>query len=482
MGKSAGANMAYTPGFRYDLFISYPTVAEGWATQFHEDLKTEMWLAAATGLKIYFAPESWVLTENSDAMLDAARNSAIFVAILTPDSVNNSNRFLRKEMEAFQQSSPLKLRFCPIPLAPIDSAQLARAMPSGNPDAFWNANLAFYYLKGGSPVRFPQNGEQYKEAIQKVAWQLRNRLEKIRSGGEEVASKGPFAGMTVYVAQDAPGSTVAKESQDVRSLLLNDGVSVVPSAPSHGDAATAGEEFETAENAILFVQVFSAEEVDHAKAQLETFKSRKSGKSFPVLQWRKKFKENIDAAVLQALEREDREFCEGAQTGLLEDFKVQIRSKLAEIKAAQERPPLPPPPPEQPYIYITADTPDLPLARKLQETARERTEGTVAVIMNEDETQRREDFESNLMVASGVVFLHGNATRRFVELWLNEFVKKTRLLKLHPKIAALYQAPPEKTEEQLPARPIKLSVVGSQKEFTVTGIETICAELYGDRA
>jgi hypothetical protein len=181
---------------------------------------------------------------------------------------------------------------------------------------------------------------------------------------------------------------------------------------------------------------------------------------------------------LKALEEDDRGFCEGAQTGLLEDFKVEIRSKLAKIKAAEEAPPPPPQPlSEQPYIYITADTPDRRLAQELQRTARELRAGTVAVIMNEDETQRREDFESNLMVASGVVFLHGNATRRFVELWLNEFVKKTRLLKLHPKIAALYQAPPEKTEDELPSPPIKLPILGSQKEFTIAGIEKIYAEL-----
>jgi hypothetical protein len=470
--------MAYTPDFKYDLFISYPIEAERWAKQFHEDLKDEMWLAAARGLEIYFAPKSWELGKDSDEMLDAARNSAIFVAVLTPYSVGeDSSRFLRREMEAFRESSPLK-PFCPIPLAPIDGAQLSRAMPPGNPDAFWHANLQFYYLEDRVPYRLEEKDERYKKAIQRAAYQLRKRLDEIKSGaGEGLSTKGPFAGLTVYLARDASGSTVAKESQDIRSLLLNDGVSVVPSASAHGDAATGATEFGTAENAILFIQVFSAQEVDHAKAQLEKFKASKSAKSIPVLQWRKKFKENIDAAVLQALEREDREFCEGAQTGLLEDFKVVIRSKLAEIKAAQERPPSPPRPPEQPYIYITADTPDLPLARQLQKTAVERTEGAVAVIMNEDETQRREDFESNLTLASGVVFLHGKAARRFVELWLNEYVKKTRLLKLHPKVAALYEAPPEKTEEQLPAPPIRLPVVGSQREFTTAGMETICAEL-----
>src|SRR4029077_8347545 len=109
-------------------------------------------------------------------------------------------------------------------------------------------------------------------------------------------------------------------------------------------------------------------------------------------------------------------------------------------------------------IYITADIPDLRLARELQKTARERA---VTVIMDEDQANRREDFESNLMLASGVIFLHGTAERRFVELWLNEFVKKTRLLKLHPKVTALYEAPPEKPEEELPSPPIKLRMEGS---------------------
>jgi hypothetical protein len=480
MGESAGAIMAHTPGFEYDLFISYPTEATGWARQFQADLQSDMWLAAAAGLKIYFAPKSWELGEDSDGMLDAARNSAVFVAVLTPDSVReNSSRFLRKEMDAFRQSSPLKRRFCPIPLAPIDGAQLSKAMPTGNPDSFWNANLEFYYLEDGVPFRFEQNDARYKKAVQKVAFQLRKRLDEIPSDADNAAGrKGPFAGMTVYLAPKVPGSSVEQEWQDIQSLLLNDGVRVVSSAASDGDAARIGRESNAAENAGLFVQIFSAQEVDEAKAQLTTFKARMSGQSVPVLQWRKKFKQSIDTAILKALEEDDRGFCEGAQTGLLEDFKVEIRSKLAKIKAAQEAPPPPPQPlSEQPYIYITADTPDRRLAQELQRTARELRAGTVAVIMNEDETQRREDFESNLMVASGVVFLHGNATRRFVELWLNEFVKKTRLLKLHPKIAALYQAPPEKTEDELPSPPIKLPILGSQKEFTIAGIEKIYAEL-----
>jgi hypothetical protein len=356
---------------------------------------------------------------------------------------------------------------------------------AGNPDAFWNSNLEFYHVKDGIPLVFGPNSEQYKEAVQTAAYQLRKRLDEIKTGADARAgNKGPFAGMTVYLARTAPNSSVAQEWQDVRSLLLNDGVSVVPSAASGGDAVTTEAESTTAEDAVLFVQVFSAREVNHAKAQLETFNASTSGKSIDVLQWRKRFEENnvdADAAVLKKLKQEHREFCEEAQTGGLEKFKVEIRSKLEEIKIRQEKPPPPQRPPEQPYIYITADTADLPLARRLQKTAVERTAGTVAVIMNEDEPQRREHFESHLTLASGVVFLHGKAERKFVELWLNEYVKKTRLLKLHPKVAALYEAPPEKPEDELPSPPIKLRHVGSQKEFTLAGLEEIWPELCGDR-
>jgi hypothetical protein len=80
-----------------------------------------------------------------------------------------------------------------------------------------------------------------------------------------------------------------------------------------------------------------------------------------------------------------------------------------------------------------------------------------------------------------VVFLHGHAKRQFVDLWLKEFIRKTRLLKIHPKLAVLYQAPPKKTEEEEPLVPIEeLRTEGSQKEFTLQGIEMICAELCGD--
>jgi TIR domain len=131
-----------------------------------------------------------------------------------------------------------------------------------------------------------------------------------------------------------------------------------------------------------------------------------------------------------------------------------------------------------PDLYIIADTIDLRLARKLKDAAaRNRAD---AVVMDQNEAQRRDEFEQALKWASVVIFLHGQAQRQFIEAWLNEFVRKTHRLRIHP-IAVLYQAPPEKAEKDQPCIPSgEVRIEGSQKEFTVEGIERICATLSMD--
>src|SRR5262245_13324760 len=128
--------MAYIPGFKWDLFISYPMEAESWSRRFEADLRAAEPLAAATDLAIYFPRRDWQRDEISDDVLEAVRNSALFVAVLTKNSfVEGETRFLQREMEAFRQSGPLQRRFCPIALHPDVGSQLSEAMPFGDSDA-----------------------------------------------------------------------------------------------------------------------------------------------------------------------------------------------------------------------------------------------------------------------------------------------------------------------------------------------------------
>jgi hypothetical protein len=460
--------MAYVPGFKWDIFLSYPMEAESWTKQFEKDLKDEPLLAAAKDLNVYFARRDWHLGGSSNDMLEAARTSAIFVAVLTKDAVDDRDgRFLGKEMNAFRASSPLKGRFCPIPLYPIDASKLSAVMPIDDPDAFWNINITFFFHDDGIPILLRPDTELqpglYKRTVNKVAHQLRERLEEVKTGLKGANGKGAFSGKVVFLARTIPRSYVEEEWKVIRKLLVNDGANVVPSEASESDEAAI-------RKADLFVQLFSeVDSLDGPKAHLELAQTRKS---IPIFQWRKK-PPNTDLTILNEA---DKNFCEGAnvQTGLLEHFKLTLRDKLAELS----KPPPEIEPSDKPYLYITADTADLRLARQLQTVARKRT---VADVMVEDESRRRNDFEEGLMHASGVVFLYGDAKRLFVDLWLKEFARKTRLLKLHPKIAALYLAPPERTEEEEPLVPIEgLRIEGSHREFTLAGIERICAELCGD--
>jgi hypothetical protein len=461
--------MAYVPGFKWDIFLSYPVEAELWTKQFDKDLRDEPLLAAAKELNVYFARRDWHLGGSSDDMLEAAQTSAIFVAVLTKDAVDERvERFLRKEMEAFRESSPLKGRFCPISLYPIDASKLSSVMPIDNPEVFWNMNVKFFFHDDGIPILLRPDTELepglYKRTVNKVAHQLRERLDEIKMGmNKGLTGRSLFSGKTVFLAGTVPKSYVEEEREVVRKLLVNDGATVVPNETAENDEAAI-------RKADLFVQLFS--EVDSLNGPKAQLKLAQTCRPIPIFQWRKK-PPNSDLTIL---DEDDKKFCEGeyVRTGLLEHFKLALRDKLAELSKPQSEIALS----DKPYLYITADTADLRLARQLQTVARKRT---VADVMVEDEARRRNDFEEGLMHASGVIFLYGDAKRLFVDLWLKEFARKTRLLKLHPRIAALYLAPPERTEEEEPLVPIEgLRVEGSHKEFTLQGIERICAELCSD--
>ena len=467
--------MSHVPSFTHDIFVSYPMEAEEWTKQLVEELRQAPGLAALKQLKFYFAKSDWRLGQASDDMLDAARNCALFVAILTKDAVSEEqSRFISREVRAFRESGSPNGRFCPIPLHPVNGQELSRLAPSENPQSFWNANLEFFFKEDGvamwlEPSVEPRQGE-YRKRVTKLSWHLRDRLDELKarqaatdSGGK----KGPFAGKVVLLARKE--ADIEREWNEVETLLRNDGVTLLT-----GDElpSAVGGCSDVLPMPDLFVQLLSPlDPTETAKAQLAAIEALAS---VPVLQWRKQ----VNPKLLALMEEDDRRLFDGPRVLAvgLEEFKRDIREKLKELarpRAESARY-------EKPYLYITADTPDLRYAREVQAVARKRT---VADVMLEDESERRADFEEGLKRAAGVVFLYGDAERRFIDRWLKEYVRKTSLLQVHPKLVALYQAPPRKTADAEPLVPFDdLRTVGSQEEFSLEPIEEICAELDRDRA
>jgi TIR domain len=468
-------SMTYVPAFTHDIFVSYPMEAEEWTNQLVEELRQAPGLAALKQLKLYFAKSDWRLGQASEDMLDAARNSALFIAVLTRDAVSEEqSRFISREVRAFRESGSLNGRFCPIPLHPVNSQELSRLVPSENPQSFWNTNLEFFFKEDGvamwlEPSVEPRQGD-YRKRVTKLSWHLRDRLDelKTRQRTDSAGKKGPFAGKAVLLARKE--ADIEREWHEVETLLRNDGVTLL--SADELPLGTGGSN-DAPQMPDLFVQLLSPlDPTENAKAQLAAIEALGS---VPILQWRKQ----TNPKLLALMDEDDRMLFDGPRVVAvgLEEFKRDIREKLkelarprAEIRGYEEKP----------YLYITADTPDLRYAREVQAVARKRT---VADVMLEDESERRADFEEGLKRAAGVVFLYGDAERRFIDRWLKEYVRKTSLLQVHPKLVALYQAPPKKTADAEPLVPFdELRRVGSQEEFSLEPIEEICAELYRDRA
>ena len=177
--------MAYVPGFEWDIFINYPMEAEDWAKQFEADLKKELAFFSSK-VEIYFAKRNWGLGLNSNVMLEQARKSCLFLAILTRSSVTEGeNRFLSKEWEAFRESGSVIGRFIPLSLRKITGQEILKIMPIGNDGSFHNSNARFFVEEDGveftlRPGANPHRAALYHDEVVKVAGHIAKRLVDMR--------------------------------------------------------------------------------------------------------------------------------------------------------------------------------------------------------------------------------------------------------------------------------------------------------------
>jgi hypothetical protein len=290
--------------------------------------------------------------------------------------------------------------------------------------------------------------------------------------------EGQYAGKVVVLAGTEPGSDIEDEWDAIRKVLINDGVAVVSQDIFE-------REHLKLEN-VFFVQLFSTlGRLDHARLLFE--KCGLADGSNRILQWRKTLPNpRIDGQILKSFDEEDRRFCEGARSGLFEEFKLALRDKLREMAN----------PSDQiienvkPYLYIAADRSnkaDYDYAGKLQEAASKYADADV--MRHGREGEQKKDFKDALKSAAGIVFLYGDTQPEFIEGWLSFYKREKQLFylqmkrKLRVKLAALYEAPPQE-ENRKQVKPLKgiaedeLLTFGSREAFTLNDVPAICGRLF----
>lgn len=497
--------MAYVPKAKHDIFISYPIEVEEWAQHFELDLKKELeqWLPA-TELKIYLGRRDWQLAPSHE-MLEEAAQSAFFVSTLVPGALSDGGlRFFQQEWAAFGKTAGLfgsvGTRFAPVLMKEVESRRITQFFPPDKAGAFWRAYEFYFRDKTGIPHTLARNSRQsiYRKKITEVAWQIKQRLAQLKeraspdNAGAAPAAEpesGPFAGMKAVLGE--PADQLRNEWEEVRQLLINDGVALVGGSHPDDDDGLRRSLQSDLEQADLFVQLLDPLEEANLRVEADAkgapkdadaVKSRgqlayecavarlKAGsRPFAILQWRNP---KISRGALRYWPEELLDSAHVQAVGL-QQFKQAVRTKLQELSK--------PPPPvarnEKSFLFIAADQPDGDFAEQLREAALDHADVDV---LTDNESDRKEHFIEAMRLAAAVVILHGKAPVQFVKNWLSMYVREKAKIKRSSRYDALYHAPPPKPSGEVPHLPTReMRVLGSADLFTVEGIKQLCKEFCG---
>jgi hypothetical protein len=467
-----GAVMTYVPGFEYDIFISYPREnnrqdPQGlqWVREFHRCLQTALnqRIPSKEQPKIFFDDQDFQGGQSIEMMLEAARQSALFVAVVSPAYVA-PGKFTLKELNAFCEARRAR-HFNDLPILSIYFLPVEERYC---PPELRRPKRIEFFLINENQVEVPLSlrHDDYISKIHTVAQHVKNRLEEIKLKRSEERPPLP-SGKKVLLSQVTDDLVDIRE--EFREYMEKLGAIVMPRSeyPEWGPQFMTEFRRNLAE-ADLFVQLLSkvrspqhGDEPSCARFQYEAAKSAHK----QTIQWRdlsdiSKVPSHYDKALL-----------EDAQSMSLEQCKVTIRAMLNELSRPGGAP-------TDHFIYITASNEDLEPALELKKIGN--TRGAVRIM--EDEGKLR-DFKKQIRRSKAVVFLYGKAPRRFVDLWLDKYSQEKGKLSSPPQIEAVYFAPPPKNQAEHKLRTgwRGLRELGSQETFDPEEILRIFAELDGGR-
>ena len=116
--------MAFVPGFKHDVFISYAhfdnepdTQDVRWVSRFQADLKTALRQRLGVDPEIFFDTRNLQAHHDLTILTDNAQQSAIFLAIFSPSYVKRE--WTLKELEAFDRTGIDRNRIITVELLPV---------------------------------------------------------------------------------------------------------------------------------------------------------------------------------------------------------------------------------------------------------------------------------------------------------------------------------------------------------------------------
>jgi len=262
--------MTYVPGYQWDVFVSFANndndaarMEDRWVSRFVEELKIGIrtWLGAADKLKVFFEKDSIPANLKLPTLLDYARNSAIFIAIVSPSYVRRD--WPLDELTAFCESGDTSDRLFAIECLPAGDYAL---FPGILRDI---AAMPFFIQDKDSraprPLSPDQDPRMWKNRIGELAHDIATRMKKFRPVDGNLGGNGDHPvslNGIILLAQTTDDLT--EQCDDVRRYLTQAGYSVLP---RQGIYPQGGEEFKAAFKADLDRANFYVQLLGSAKSR-----------------------------------------------------------------------------------------------------------------------------------------------------------------------------------------------------------------------
>jgi eukaryotic-like serine/threonine-protein kinase len=213
--------VAITPGFEYDLFVSYAHADDiaadgrgGWIPQFVQQLESAVRqrVRNADALKIYVDSRATGANYHLPQLLTAVRKSALFLAVGSPNYADRS--WPRQELQAFveQWAAPDFSRLFLIECLPLNEGEF---YPSPLDD---HKRVAFWKEDGPRriPVKLKSDASEFSTLVNTLAFDIAEKLVYLRNtgGGEPRTNAHPQAarGPAPITPVPGPSPTETKET------------------------------------------------------------------------------------------------------------------------------------------------------------------------------------------------------------------------------------------------------------------------------
>jgi hypothetical protein len=447
--------MSLVSGFKHDVFVSYAHFdneedAQGvrWVSRFQLDLKNALRQRLGKDPEVFFDSRSFEASDRVDFLVENVRQSAVFVAVLSPSYV--ARDFTIKELQAFCQSGSDGSPVVTVELLPVEDGRIHSLLHGRKRTPFWWKDQAEQDVP--FPLTPKSNSEMYNERLHVLAHQIKNLLVDMRGRGardtgfdaaqppQPASASAPVGkvGKTVLLAQVT--DDLYDERERVRAYLEQFGVQVLP----ENDYPQGGTEFANAfeadaARAGLFAQLLgqspSRKPPDlpqtYSQYQYESAKTR----GLKILQWRRP---DLDLATVV---HRDKPLLEGPDVLALglEEFKAEILRF-----SKQEQPKRPPVLHEgNCHVFINADRSDKELADALLKVFEDRKNFSAARPLFEGSAEDIvKDLEENLLSCGALVLLYGSAPPAWVRAQLLRYSKLESRRDMPLRLKSILLGPP----------------------------------------